>query len=251
MPGLVPLLSGLTSVDRVQGIGRGGFPALPPDRDTDRGPPSPAILVSPAVTPDLIRGPGKPGEGGACGPRIGVRDRPGPRIKSGVTARGGDGPACRHRARSEVKPDSSGTSPGMTEETSRAADGIPGNREVPRRAPPRHADPRIEYADPLVPRAHGRHLPTAMSTGRSRTANVDIFARHPRDANVDLVAICLPDAYVDGRPRIGTRIAARPYASPHRHARTCSGHPRLAASRCGPGTGEAAEGRGCPEQVRA
>ena len=34
-----------------------------------------------------------------------------------------------------------------------------------------------------------------------------------------------------------------------RHARTRSGHPRLAASRCEPGEGEAAEGRGCPERV--
>ena len=54
-------------------------------------------VSAPAVTPDLIRGPGKPGEGGACGPRIGIRDKPapdpspgpGPRIKSGVTAGGG------------------------------------------------------------------------------------------------------------------------------------------------------------------
>ena len=29
------------------------------------------------------------------------------------------------------------------------------------------------------------------------SANVDIPARHPRNANVDPVAICLPDAYVD------------------------------------------------------
>ena len=28
-------------------------------------------------------------------------------------------------------------------------------------------DPRIEYADPPVPRAHVRHLPTEMSTGGS------------------------------------------------------------------------------------
>ena len=49
----------------------------------------------------------------------------------------------------------------------RAADGAPGDRGVPRRAPPRNADPRIEYADSPVPRAHGRHLPTAMSTGGS------------------------------------------------------------------------------------
>ena len=51
-------------------------------------------VSAPAVTPDLIRGPGKPGEGGACGPRIGVRDKPGPRIKSGVTI-GGEGRLVR------------------------------------------------------------------------------------------------------------------------------------------------------------
>ena len=51
-----------------------------------------------------------------------------------------------------------------------------------------------------------------------------------------------------GLPR---RRSLRRPAFPHRHARTCSGHPRLAASRCEPGAGEAAEGRGCPEQVRA
>ncbi len=52
----------------------------------------------PVVTPDLFRGPGKPGGGGACGPRIGVRGRPGPRNKSGVT-RGEQGRqvrACRN-----------------------------------------------------------------------------------------------------------------------------------------------------------
>ena len=49
---------------------------------------------------------------------------------------------------------------------------------------------------------------------RVESANVDIPARHLRGANVDPVAICLPDAYVDGRRRIGTRIAARPYAPP-------------------------------------
>ncbi len=44
-------------------------------RAHERGRPFP-----PVVTPDLIRGPGKPGEGGACGS--------GPRIKSGVTTGG-------------------------------------------------------------------------------------------------------------------------------------------------------------------
>ena len=42
--------------------------------------PREAVSAPPVVTPDLIRGPGKPGEGGACGP--------GPRIKSGVTTGG-------------------------------------------------------------------------------------------------------------------------------------------------------------------
>ena len=40
-------------------------------------------------------------------------------------------------------------------------------RSGSRRAPPPHADPRIEYAASPVPRVDGRHLPTAMSTGRS------------------------------------------------------------------------------------
>ena len=43
-------------------------------------------VSAPVVTPDLIRGPGKPGEGGACGS--------GPRIKSGVTT-GGQGRRVR------------------------------------------------------------------------------------------------------------------------------------------------------------
>ena len=96
MPGLVPLLSGL---DFRRGLYRNG-------RDRHR---------PPVVTPDLFRGPGKPGAGvsvkhlwsplpprpriGVRGrPRIGVRGRPGPRNKSGVT-RGGQARqvrACRN-----------------------------------------------------------------------------------------------------------------------------------------------------------
>ena len=62
MPGTSPLLSGLTSG---RALCRQARPSPPP-----------------VVTPDLIRGPGKPGDGGACGS--------GPRIKSGVTT-GGQG----------------------------------------------------------------------------------------------------------------------------------------------------------------
>ena len=62
-----------------------------------------ASRCPPAVTPALSRGPGKPGDSGARGPRTGVRDRPGPRLKAGVTAgdkeggcgRGGHSPAPR------------------------------------------------------------------------------------------------------------------------------------------------------------
>ncbi len=35
----------------------------------------------------------------------------------------------------------------------------------------------------------------------AESANVDIPARHPWDANAEPVAICLPDAYVDGERR--------------------------------------------------
>ena len=57
---------------------------------------------------------------------------------------------------------------------------------------------------------------------------------------------------VSGRPRGGVHIDRHPRRHPsYRHARTRSGHPRLAASRCGPGADEPVEGRGYPEQVRA
>ena len=42
-----------------------------------------------------------------------------------------------------------------------------------------------------------------------------------------------------------------PRRHPRRHGRTCSGHPRLAASRREPGGNEATARRGYPEQVRA
>ena len=45
--------------------------------------------------------------------------------------------------------------------------------------------------------------------------------------------------------------AINPTDTPLRHARTCSGHPRLAASRCEPGADVPVETRGYPEQVRA
>ena len=83
-------------------------------------------LRSSIVTPDLFRGPGKPGESGACGP--------GPRNKSGVTIGGRMTAAAgmpRSVSRSDrcadipplprpctpsnsPEPDSNGTSPGMT-----------------------------------------------------------------------------------------------------------------------------------------
>ena len=71
------------------------------------------------------------------------------------------------------------------------------------------------YADPPVPRASAfgicretfadrnadRPVESAFADGNVdrpvESANVDIPARHPRNANVDPVAICLPDAYVD------------------------------------------------------
>ena len=34
---------------------------------------------------------------------------------------------------------------------------------------------------------------------RVESAEIDIPVRHSKDANVDPVAICLPDAYVDGK----------------------------------------------------
>ena len=79
-------------------------------------------------------------------------------------------------------------------------------RNVPRIRDERRCDtvdPRIEYADPAVPRERTLGISeSAFADGnvdwRIESAEIDIPARHPRDANADPVAICLPDAYVDG-----------------------------------------------------
>ena len=55
MPGTSPLLSGLTSVDPVQGVGTGGFPALPPDRERIAAHPPPPSF-SPCCHPGLDPG---------------------------------------------------------------------------------------------------------------------------------------------------------------------------------------------------
>ena len=117
------------------------------------------------------------------------------RRRRGVDARnksghdGGEGGACRKPARANalhrVRPTLTGHQwnesghDGRTEETPRVSRPPCGGDEHAcdrhrhrRGAPddggvPRHADPRIGYADSPVPRAHGRHLPTAMSTGGS------------------------------------------------------------------------------------
>ena len=53
--------------------------------------------------------------------------------------------------------------------------------------PPGAARARSAFADGNVDR-------------RVESAEIDIPARHPQDANADPVAICLSDAYVDGEP---------------------------------------------------
>ena len=93
LPGLVPLLSGLDGLDRVQGVGTAGFLAHRPGLDADCGSSVPAVLMAPVVTPDLFRGPGlsrTPIRGPQAPPspgfpRIEVRSEPGPRNKAGAT----------------------------------------------------------------------------------------------------------------------------------------------------------------------
>ena len=58
------------------------------------------------------------------------------------------------------------------------------------------------HADAVVTAARGRSAFADENAGRRvESANVDIPARHLRDANVDPVAICLLDVYVDGENR--------------------------------------------------
>ena len=65
--------------------------------------------------------------------------------------------------------------------------------------------PTAIVTDPVVTRRartvgiSGRVFADGNADRPVESANVDISARHPRDANADPVAICLPDAYVDRR----------------------------------------------------
>ena len=64
-------------------------------------------------------------------------------------------------------------------------------------------DPRIEYADPPVSRAHGPHFRVRICRRKCRQDDRPGKSRHFRTAsggaNVESVAICLPDAYVNRR----------------------------------------------------
>ncbi len=129
-------------------------------------------------------------DGGTAGAARPSSDPDKPREKRrGSRARpcgGHDRASCnRHRYRPGRRPD-------------RATDRAPRDGGAPGRALPRHADPRIEYADPPAPRPR-----SAFADGNVdrpvESAEVDIPARHLPDANVDPVAICLRDAYVDRR----------------------------------------------------
>ena len=64
-------------------------------------------------------------------------------------------------------------------------------------------DPQIEYADPLVPRTRTFGISERVHADGNvdrpvEAAEVDILARQLRDANVESVAICLLNAYVNG-----------------------------------------------------
>ncbi len=87
MAGSSPLLSGLDQLDRAQSLGTRGFPAQPPDRDTDRDTRDASSHAAvapgpPSSCPDLIRA----SMGAAAplvGPSCGRRGRVDGRIKSG------------------------------------------------------------------------------------------------------------------------------------------------------------------------
>ena len=87
MPGLAPLLSGLTLADRAYGPVIRGFPAHLSGRGSDRGTLAPPVRI-PCCHPGLVPGSSLSDTALARFPRIGVRGEPGPRIKSGVTREG-------------------------------------------------------------------------------------------------------------------------------------------------------------------
>ena len=124
-------------LDRVQGVGTGGFPTHRPDPDTDCGPPATPAFARlpprlrrrhpPPSWPDLFRPSTsrgiavRAGRGRGGGPTWIPGTSPGMTVRAQRSFRGRRQRRPRHRARPDVKPDSSGTSPGMTEEMSRAS----------------------------------------------------------------------------------------------------------------------------------
>ena len=71
------------------------------------------------------------------------------------------------------------------------------------------APPFVAGTDNAGPGAFGiseRAHADGNADGPVESAEIDIPARHPRGANVDPVAICLPDAYVDGERRCCDRM---------------------------------------------
>ena len=117
------------------------------------------------------------GEGGAR-PRTATGDAGVPKSEPRPARSAGNPLVLKPFAPPErIKPDSNGTSPGMTTGRKRRTGECP---------------PRSAFAD-------------GNADKRVESAEIDIPARHPRDANVDPVAICLPDAYVGLRK---TRLRA-------------------------------------------
>ncbi len=75
-----------------------------------------------------------------------------------------------------------------------------------------HVEDTIVHATAIVIRRARSAFADGNVDRRVESAEIDIPARHSKDANVDPVAICLLDVYVDGENRRHAGVDAGPLA---------------------------------------
>ena len=194
MAGLVPLLSGLTSG---RALCRQTGPSPPPSCHPGLDPGSREAARRRCLTgwtPDRVRGDsGGYGARGASVPQSEPRPDPSRRAIR-ISAEGNAaGLAPAHMEDTIVHATAIVTDPAVTRSGSPTALLVTeGFRDAHRRDMPTHGS---NVPTPRSPRADGRHLPTAMSTGGPSQQRSTFPARHPRDdecrVGSDLPTRCL------------------------------------------------------------
>ena len=170
-----PPLSGLDGLDRVQGVGTGGLPALPPDRDTDRGAPAAPVAVPPSpptVMPGLVpllsgldfrRGPCADGRG-RCRAGRAFSDIPVPPSRHARTCSGHPRPAAASPAAGAHR---DAARRGCPEQVRARRWGKAGRDRERRRETPAGRNPSLDRRDPPETRSYSSRSPLSQKLNRA------------------------------------------------------------------------------------